>query len=71
MVEFAVNDNGIDEYHDRIFVIFGRLLALAGCEGTGIGFAVARKNIDRHGGTVRVESVPGDGSTLVFPLPAA
>ena len=67
-----VKDNGIgfeDQYMERIFGIFQRLHGRDEYDGTGIGLAIARKIVDRHGGSIAAESRSGEGSTFIVTLP--
>jgi light-regulated signal transduction histidine kinase (bacteriophytochrome) len=71
-VRFWVRDNGIGiapEYHARIFQMFQRLHTRDRYPGSGIGLAIVQRIVERHGGTVRVESAEGKGSTFFFTLP--
>ncbi|MBD1398460.1 CHASE3 domain-containing protein [Pontibacter sp. JH31] len=69
---FSVSDNGpgIDpEYHDRIFVIFQTLQERDAVESTGVGLAIVKKIVERHGGSIWVSSSPGNGASFSFTWP--
>ncbi len=67
-----IEDNGIgfdEKYLDRIFTVFQRLHGKSDYEGTGIGLAVVRKIVERHGGSITAKSTIGQGTTFIITLP--
>ncbi|HEX9018420.1 MAG TPA: PAS domain S-box protein [Anaerolineaceae bacterium] len=72
LIELRVADNGIGfdtQFLNRIFQPFARLQGRSEYEGSGIGLAICRRIVERHGGSITAESVPGAGSTFIARLP--
>lgn len=72
--EYRVSDNGIGvdaQFQKRIFQIFERLHGKESYEGTGIGLAICKRIVEKHGGTIKLESESEEGSTFIINLPIA
>jgi two-component system, LuxR family, sensor kinase FixL len=72
-LEICVEDNGIgfdEKYLDKIFVPFQRLHGRGAYEGVGMGLAICKKIVERHGGEITAKSEPGKGSAFIVTLPA-
>lgn len=72
VLEIRIEDNGIgfeDQYSERIFRLFERLHGRSEYEGTGMGLAICRKIVERHGGTIRAEGRPNQGAMMILQIP--
>ena len=70
--KFSVKDNGIgikSEYQSKIFEMFKRLHSRKEFKGTGIGLTITKQIIERHGGTISLDSIPDEGTTFYFTIP--
>jgi signal transduction histidine kinase len=72
LLEIAVTDDGpgiAPEFHERVFRMFQTLRPRDEVEGSGMGLAIVKKVVESHGGTVKIESAPGEGTTMRFTWP--
>jgi light-regulated signal transduction histidine kinase (bacteriophytochrome) len=72
LCQITVEDNGIgfdEKYLEKVFAVFQRLHGRSEYEGTGIGLAVCRRIVDRHGGSITAHSKPDEGATFIVTLP--
>ena len=70
--KIVISDNGIgfdDKHSQDIFKVFKRLHSYQQYEGTGVGLAICKKIIEKHGGFIRAESVPDKGSSFIMGIP--